>query len=262
MKESGIIVKKEDKVIYVFGKATVPYLDQWEDHSYIGINLDTGHVDDIRSNYVTEVPFSSLTDGQERQLSKAISTRQRLSKKVLTISALARAGKDTLANYIISKCKAAVVRSLADPIREIDFIVSGTVKGKNRESLILIGQGLRKEDPNIWIKVWLRRQIELLNKHGYIGGIIVADVRQPNEFTFFKSMGALTVKIEADEEKRLEKIREIDGEAAINEKLLNDETESHVGGFVADRWVYNDYTDTFIGTVDGDVISELNERGW
>ncbi|QNR70391.1 hypothetical protein IAQ67_28980 (plasmid) [Paenibacillus peoriae] len=260
MKDTGIIVSHGGKIIYVFGKAVSPYEDLWEDHSYIGINLDTGRVDDIRNNYPKLVRFEDLTDEQQLVLSQHIPIRHAFSTGIMTISALARSGKDMLADSVCRKTFADR-RSLADPIREIASITLGEVEGKNRESLILIGQGLRREDPNIWIKVWLRREIEATKEHGTFC-TVVPDVRQPNEFTFFKSLGALTVKIETDEKKRLDKIREVDGETALNEKLLNDETESHVEGFETDLTIFNDYDEHFIEDIDNSVVHALKERGW
>jgi len=261
LKEAGTIVKHGDKVIYVFGKAVVPVEDLWEEHSYIGVNLDTGRVDDIRNNYVQEVRYSDLTEVQEDRLAQLIPIRRRLAKHVLVLTAKARSGKDKLADQVVNTFHAQK-RSLADPIREIDMIISGNVKGKNRESLIKIGQGLRREDPNIWIKTWLRFVLDQVNNWGLYQRFVIPDIRQPNEFTFFKSMGALTVKIEADEQKRLDKIREVDGEDALKKELLNDETESHVEGFVAELYMYNAYDEIFLNDIDLVVVHALKERGW
>jgi hypothetical protein len=261
---SGKLIKKNDKVIYVFGVAEVPGYVGYMEESHIGINLDTGKVDEIKNNYADTVYFTDLTDSQQLVLAEAIPLRQHLAKKALTVSAAARSGKDTLAEMVTSKFAGVSVIAMADPIRAIDRVISGVVEGKNRESLIMIGQGLRKEDANIWLKVWLRNAIEIVRddwEHKKSASkFICQDVRQPNEKTFFQSLGALSIKIVADEEKRVAKIIELDGNADM--KLMKDETESHVGGFTSDIEVNNDYTPMFASEVEDKVITALKVRGW
>ncbi|MGG1263879.1 hypothetical protein [Brevibacillus laterosporus] len=259
MYKSGQIVRDGEKIIYTFGIAeSIGYAGTF--YSFVGVNLETGIVDEIKNNYPIIVKFEDLTDIQQAILADFIPIRKKLVSRVIVISAKARSGKDYIAELLQRKFN-IVLYALADPIREIDRIISGEVKGKNRKSLIMIGQGLRKVDPNIWIKVWLRRAIsEILKGRGT--KIVCQDVRQPNEFSFFKSLGAFSVKIEADSETRLEIIRQLDGESALDEELLKDETESYVGGFETDVVVNNDYTNDFNIEVDIKVINKLLERGW
>lgn len=259
----GKIIHKDGKVLYVFASLEVPSaLEGFPDRYFIGVNLDTGKVDDIKDNYPKEINFTELTDHQQNVLIDYVRIRQALRNSVVAVSAKARSGKDYLSDRIKRNfyTKMVTVKALADPIREVRNVLFGQPQGKDRAPLIMIGQGLRKEDPNIWLKIWLSRVIDDIRNHPR--KIICQDVRQPNEFSFFRSLGALTVKIEVDEEKRLNKIREIDGEAALDAKLLNDETESHVGGFDAEITVENDYTDTFVSNINKTVIIALIERGW
>lgn len=263
---AGRVISSKGKVIYSFGTAVVPYKigeSAFEDTYHIGVNLSTGKIDEIKDTYVDTVPLHELEDDQLLRLSENIKHLHALRKNTFTVSAKARSGKDFLSETIKRSFRNKVVniKALADPIRQVRTVLFGESEGKDRKPLIMIGQGLRREDPNIWIKVWLRTAIEDLGKTSN-RGFICQDVRQPNEFTFFQSMGALTVKVEADEEKRLDKIRELDGEEALDKALLNDETESHTGGFKADIIVFNNYDDQFAIDVDDKVVSALIERGW
>lgn len=254
-------------MIYSFGTAVVPYKigkDYTSETAYqIGINLSTGKVDEISDSYFTEKKIYELTDDQMLRLSENTKHFIALKKNVVAISAKARSGKDYMSDYIkqVFRGKTVNGKALADPIRSVRTILFGESQGKDRAPLIMIGQGLRKADPNIWIKVWLRTAIEDLNKQ-YSRAFICQDVRQPNEFSFFQSMGALTVKVEADEEKRLNKIREVDGESALDAELLNDETESYIGDFKTDITVTNNYDGTFQSSIDWTVVPALIERGW
>lgn len=262
MNYSGSIVEYAGKRLYVFGTAKlVTWSDEFPDTYQIGINLDTGKVDDIKSEYVSVLGFHELNEVQQTNLGLYIPIYHKLKRNVMTVSAKARAGKDTLAKEILERCKGVGLVALGDAIKDVRNLLFGVPENKDRPSLIMIGQGLRKEDPNIWIKVWLTRVINLIRK-GKLDKVICQDVRQPNEFTFFTSLGALTVKIEADEAKRLEKIRELDGEEMLDEKLLNDETETHVDGFDANVTVFNNYDEQFAKHVVSKVLPELLERGW
>lgn len=270
MNTAGKVVRtySGEKTIYVFGLSEVPLkIGSYSTTEYyhVGINLDTGKVDDINQNDPLTVQLNDLTEKQQLILAGAIKQRLSLQRNVLAISAKARSGKDYVSDYVRSTFnkKLIDIKALADPIRYVRNLLFGEPPAgvKDRAPLIMIGQALRGQDPNIWNKVWLRNAIEDLNRTEN-RAFICQDVRQPSEFSFFKSLGALTVKVEADEEKRLNKIREVDGEAALDAKLLNDETESHVGGFNADITVTNNYDEQFIKDVDFMVVTALIERGW
>lgn len=240
----GKVYTEKGKVVLVFGVAEregygITLMDG------IGINLSSMQVDEVSKN-ASEVHFWRDLDGQQLiNLGNYLSIYKAMSENALVaISGKARTGKDTLADRIKKghTSKTFHQRSLGDPIKDIHKVIYGETIGKQRDELILIGQGLRDEDPNVWIKTWLRRAISLFDLYDNVG-LIVSDVRQPNDFSFFKSLGALTVSITAPEELRREILVKEDGVKALDEKLLNDETESYV--FETDISLVNNYNSTF-----------------
>jgi hypothetical protein len=247
----GTVRRLKDEHYFVYGlvPSKSPILDS--DVEGIGVNLKTNEVVTI-SPYSVEVafPFSSHLNYTEiENLGHHLTVWSKLRKRVLAISGKARSGKDTTAKEVAKHFNSCIITPLADPIYKIERIVYGTKQGKNRKGLILIGQGLRGKDPHIWIKVWLRNAIEELTYYPHTS-FIVNDVRQPNEFKFFDSIEALTVKVVADEEKRLEKIRSLDGEQNLTDELLNDETESHIDKFKTDIVIENNYDDSFFNDIE------------
>lgn len=241
--EVGNIYKEGRKVVLVFGLAERDtFLGQALDG--IGVNLNTGDVD-VVGEYADKVYyFSELNEVQLLNFSTYYPVLVKILKSpILSISGKARSGKDTLATRVSGTLHYNIT-ALGDPIKKIHKIVYGNSDKKDREGLIIIGQGMREKDPHIWIKIWLRSVIKML-LNGDERGLIITDVRQPNEFSFFKSVGALTVRIDSNEEKRKEIIAKIDGEEALKDELLNDETESHVATFKTDLLIYNEYDSSF-----------------
>ena len=242
--EPGKIYHENGKSVLVFGVAKRP-TEVGTFYDGIGIDLETGKVEQVYEFSHEVYKFSELNPTQLENFSHFYSIYRRMSNKgVIAISGKARSGKDTLADKIIESGYNVRKAALGDPIKDIYRTLYGEMVWKDRLKLILIGQGLREKDPHIWVKVWLRKAVDCFAYHENVR-IVVPDVRQPNEFSFFQSLGAQTVLIKADEEKRREILRKVDGEKALDEKLLNDETELHVDTFDADFIIFNNYDEKY-----------------
>ncbi|OLP64404.1 hypothetical protein BACPU_26290 [Bacillus pumilus] len=223
----------------------------------IGADLNSW---DVISFVHYDMEITSLADldpDETRRLGTLKKIRCRMSKS-LAIIGKARAGKGTLLNHLMSdritggisqkrlrttfikgKCKKSVRHiDLADPIRACVENIYGPSVKKDRDKLILIGQGLRAEDEFIWAKSWLRRAIHQCPVDVVFA---VTDIRQPSDLSFFNGLGFTTVKVVADETKRTEVIERVDGADTLH--LMKDETESFVVEMTADFKVFNDYSD-------------------
>lgn len=256
-------IKKHDgTTLLVFGKVEAAP-DSFSLGSYIGINLDDGEVDSI-SGYASTVYVHDMPKEQLIYLADSIQVLLALQEGILAISAKARSGKDYLAEQVLDFFP-AVHLALGAPIKEACAVIFGRPKkGKNRSKLVKLGQTARNWiDPDIWIKAWLRQAITDFYEDG-ITNFVVPDVRQPNEFSFFKSLGATMVVIKANEDSRLEKIAELDGAADLSPELLNDETEQNIDGFVeqADFVIDNNYDDQFKKDIDNVLVGHLIIKGW
>jgi len=111
--------------------------------------------------------------------------------------------------------------SLADPVKEVAHRYFGMPEEyKDRPLLQQIGQQFRNIDPMVWVKLLIQRaneyadiQDELAETDGdsMIGCAICDDVRFPNEVNGLKEEGWITIRLEVDEEERLNRVKEVYG---------------------------------------------------
>ena len=75
-----------------------------------------------------------------------------------------------------------------------------------RQDLINLGNWGRSQDPDYWLNKIIEQE----------GNIIVTDVRVPHEYDVFKNAGAITIRVEASREVRMQR-GELVGENDITE---------------------------------------------
>lgn len=256
----GSIFQSGDRAILVFGVSE--YTDSFTEskkQSGIGINLETGQVDSVNQYAYPVRSFDDLSETQLETFSHyypILRAMLKTSTSMVTISGKARSGKDTLADEIVNS-RSYKKLPLATPIKQIHSIIYGQLDIKDRSGLILIGETMCEKDPHTWIKIWLREAIKHFTK-GDKKKFVISDVRKPSEFTFFKSMGAFSVRIIADEEERRKIIAKKDGKEAL--KHLDDKTESYVDSFDTDMVLYNGYDQKYFEDI-GMVLKRLTNEG-
>lgn len=256
----GSIFQSGDRTILVFGVSE--YTDSFTEskkQSGIGINLETGQVDSVNQYAYPVRSFDDLSETQLETFSHyypILRAMLKTSTSMVTISGKARSGKDTLADEIVNS-RSYKKLPLATPIKQIHSIIYGQLDIKDRSGLILIGETMCEKDPHTWIKIWLREAIKHFTK-GDKKKFVISDVRKPSEFTFFKSMGAFSVRIIADEEERRKIIARKDGKEAL--KHLDDKTESYVDSFDTDMVLYNGYDQKYFEDI-GMVLKRLTNEG-
>ncbi|MEC2266527.1 hypothetical protein ACR6EC_12145 [Bacillus subtilis] len=253
----GSIFQSGDRAVLIFGISE--YTDPFENkkQSGIGINLETGQVDSVNQYAYRIRSFDDLSETQLETFSHYYPILRAMSKTpIVTISGKARSGKDTLADEIVNS-RSYKKLPLATPIKQVHSIIYGQLDIKDRSGLILIGETMCEKDPHIWIKVWLREALKHFTKSDK-KKFVISDVRKPSEFTFFKSMGAFSVRIVADEEGRRKVIARKDGKEALNH--LDDKTESYVDSFDTDMVLYNGYDQKYFEDF-GMVLKRLTNEG-
>lgn len=122
------------------------------------------------------------------------------------------AGKDTFADFLVEERNFTKI-FFAEPLYLIANEVFGMTK-KNRELLQDIGIALRGVDEEVLVNN-LRKRVEEAEKEG-IENIIITDVRQKNEFNALKEMGFVFIYIDANLDKRMERI-------AIRDNIIIDD---------------------------------------
>ena len=113
----------------------------------------------------------------------------------------ARSGKDTFAKPLITgnsdELPLLTEIKFASPISSIIEEYFPEQEGKPRELYQKIGQSMREIDPDVWVNYldemyhWWEHHSGNLTK-----GVIITDVRQPNEWQWCREHGFTIVKIE------------------------------------------------------------------
>jgi dephospho-CoA kinase len=147
-----------------------------------------------------------------------------------------RSGKDTAGDYLI-KNHWITKLAFGDEIKKViqryfPHLLEGS---KPRKVFQKIGQLFREFDPDVWVKQ-LRKTYNIKRVQGN-SNFVITDVRQMNEVEFLKSEGFVIVKVETDEELRLERIKASGDDFSLED--LNHETELAVDTLPYDYLVTN-----------------------
>lgn len=99
------------------------------------------------------------------------------------------------------------------------------------------GQLMRHLDPSVWIRQ-AERSMNVWENQRDVKGIVVSDLRQPNEYEWAKENGFTIIRVSANEDTRLDRARKAGDN--FTEDDLRHETEQHVDDFEADYDIWND----------------------
>lgn len=150
-----------------------------------------------------------------------------------------RSGKDTAGAYLIRNHWVTKL-AFGDEIRKVittyfPHLLQGN---KPRKVFQKIGQLFREFDKDVWVKQFNHtyRRFQQAGTTDFI----VTDVRQMNEVEYLKAQGFLIVKVETDEELRLERIKASGDLFAMED--LNHETELAVDTLPYDYLITNNTT--------------------
>jgi len=144
-----------------------------------------------------------------------------MTKRIIIFSGKQYSGKDTVAKIMLNAMPNFKRCAMGDIIK----LTYGKQKGltyeeieKNkpiyRQDLIDLGNWGRSQDPDYWLKKILEQD----------GDIMVTDVRVPHEYEIFKQAGAISIRVEASRETRLQR-GELVGETDITEVGLDHITD-------------------------------------
>lgn len=108
---------------------------------------------------------------------------------------------------------------------------------KPRSILQAVGQKLREVDEDVWIK-HTEKIMHALEDSRKTKGIVIDDLRQPNEYEWARANGFTIIRVIADEDERLFRAN-MNGDN-FEKADLQHETEQHSDGFEVDYEIVND----------------------
>lgn len=145
-----------------------------------------------------------------------------------------RAGKSAVCDYIAEKYDCEILEFGKAVQDSLDIMYPAKKGIKDRELLVLVGQHMRKLDEDIWVNVIKHK---ILNSKA--PNILVAGVRQQNEYEMLKELGFIFISVNASETTRVKRC--IEAGDKFNLESLRNPTELVMDGWDADYSILNEY---------------------
>lgn len=162
----------------------------------------------------------------------------------ISIIAEAGAGKDFLCDYLVEKygytryAFADNVKSIAETWFPDSY---GSNNEKPRALLQAVGTKFREIDEDVWIKAMFQdidEQEKIAKQYNFTSeSVVVTDCRMPNEYEALKNRGFKFIRVEVDDETRLQRMR--DRKDSFTEKDLSHDTEQHYSEFECEYYLFN-----------------------
>jgi hypothetical protein len=114
----------------------------------------------------------------------------------------ARVGKDTAANYMISRYGGQRFSFAENLYKIANFIqdLCGIPREKDRKLLQIVGtEWGREKNPDLWLEATLKK-IKEIEDENVVNNFYITDVRFRNEFNRLKKEGWIMIKIKRDTE--------------------------------------------------------------
>lgn len=178
-----------------------------------------------------------------------------------------RTGKSTIADHLWLNYDFEKI-SFATTLRQVAELLFGHMHEYNNESptgyskpralLQTLGQKMREIDEDVWIRQ-AEQAVLWAEDSRRTAGVVIDDLRQPNEYDWARANGFIIIRVEASEELRLRRAKQA-GDSFSEEDLAHD-TEQHVEGFSVDYTIINDGDlDDLKRQVD-EIMSEIKAKG-
>lgn len=175
-----------------------------------------------------------------------------------------RSGKTTVARHLASTYGLNRI-SFADKLKAESERMFGSITPlfdvtapKPREVFVRYGQAMRSIYPDVFV-AHARNAVNFALCNVTCPGVVIDDLRQPNEYEWLVDNGFIIIRITTDEETRVQRAASI-GETVTAENLT-DETESYIDKYFVDYDVHNNGTvEELYDTIDA-IVEELRAGG-
>lgn len=179
----------------------------------------------------------------------------------IAITGKLRSGKDSAAWHLFYAHDFAVPIAFGTTLKNMYHSLFPWVNkdAKPREAYQKFGQLMREQfDEDVWVKHAARSVDFALDSRKTVG-VVISDLRQPNEYEWAKSNGFIIVRVTAPDELRIERAKAA-GDDFSAEDLAHD-TEQHVDGFAVDYEVVNDGSLADLYAQVDAVMDEIRRKG-
>jgi dephospho-CoA kinase len=175
-----------------------------------------------------------------------INVNREVSIVKIALTGKMRSGKDTVANHLYIRHGFDKV-AFGDALKRIAHDTFPWVSEFSKpRALYQFMNVMREYDKDVWIKHVEQAVKGAIDFHVNTGaekiGIVISDLRQPNEYEWARNNGYTIIRVTAPDEDRIARAK-IAGDD-FKEADLEHETESHIDWFAVDYEIHND------GTVD------------
>jgi dephospho-CoA kinase len=172
-----------------------------------------------------------------------INVNREVSVVKIALTGKMRSGKDTVANHLYIRHSFNRV-AFGDALKKNAHATFPWVSefSKPRALYQNFGQLMRQIEPDVWIKHAERAVKGAIDFNVNTGaekiGVVITDLRQPNEYDWCRNNGYTIIRVTAPDEDRLLRAK-LAGDD-FTEADLEHETESHIDGFTVDFEIHND----------------------
>jgi dephospho-CoA kinase len=172
-----------------------------------------------------------------------INVNREVSIVKIALTGKMRSGKDTVANHLYIRHSFNRV-AFGDALKKNAHATFPWIHEFNKPRALYqqFGQLMRQIEPDVWIKHAERAVKGAIDFRVNTGaervGVVITDLRQPNEYVWARNNGYTIIRVTAPDEDRLLRAK-LAGDD-FNEADLEHETESHIDGFAVDAEIVND----------------------
>lgn len=170
-----------------------------------------------------------------------------------------RSGKDTVAHHLYIRYMFDKV-AFGDALKRLahETFPDVGVLSKPRALYQQFGQLMREIDPDVWVKHVERRIEGTINYRKSTDdhiGVVITDLRQPNEYAWAKANGFTIIRVTAPDQLRMDRAVEAGDDFTVHD--FAHETELHVDSFEVDFEIVNDGTVEELESKVDEVIAKI-----
>jgi dephospho-CoA kinase len=161
----------------------------------------------------------------------------------IALSGRLRSGKDTIANHLYIKYGFTSI-AFGDALKKNAHDVFPWIYEWNKPRALYqqFGQLMRQIEPDVWINHAERAVNGAIDFNVNTGaekvGVVITDLRQPNEYDWCRANGFTIVRVVAPDEDRIARAIAAGDDFTVHD--LTHETEMAIDGFACDFEVVND----------------------